>query len=726
MNRKYSLSIPALIALFALAPPAWADAPFSIRAQLPQATSILADGGTLTMQADSLSSVVPATITLTYTGSNTTFAINAIDVVGATDFTLGSLPDLSQGSATYRGTQTVSFALRYQPRASVKATARVSVSYTTGGATGSLTLNLAGVAPEFAFSYIPEGGNPIQVAAGGTMKMALTAIDATSNNVVVVTNKGSGPGVIGGVSLTGTAFSLVGIPLPDVTVESGKELRFTVAFTPKQLAPSTGVVKIVLFDKTVSFDVVGEGSGPDWKYEIVQDGMGSAITAGQVISLPDAEIGEKSTVTLRVTNGGNADGRITAINVAGTGFSLTDAPFVPLTLPIGATATVTVTFAPTQAGRVSGRLRIGNDTFEISGNGLGSVLQFAYTIGSASITVQNNGQVAFSPVAVGGSSTVRFIVSNTGTASASIGSISVVQTGTVFALSQVPAMPITIQPNGSFAFQVAFTPTTMGASSATLKLDTQTFTLAGTGNAPAALPAYKFEGPAAAQDPMAQPAVTLSLSEAYPLVLSGTLTLNFYSEVGVNDPSVQFATGGRTVAFTIPANSTRAVFPNNASQVRVQTGSVAGSITLTPSFQTTEGKIDLTPLNPASFSLSVAQSAPRLLGVSITSKSSSGFTVLVTGLATGRSITQMDFTFSPTSGENVATSKVTLPVESSFVAWYTSTASQAYGSLFTASVPFTMSGDVKNVASIVDTIQSVSVTLTNRLGTSAAQSVNLK
>lgn len=189
---------------------------------------------------------------------------------------------------------------------------------------------------------------------------------------------------------------------------------------------------------------------------------------------------------------------------------------------------------------------------------------------------------------------------------------------------------------------------------------------------------------------------------------------------------MQFATGGRTVAFTIPANSTRAVFPNNASQVRVQTGSVAGSITLTPSFQTAEGKIDLTPLNPASFSLTVAQSAPRLLGVSITGKSTSGFTVLVTGLATGRSITQMDFTFSPTSGENVATSKVTLPVESSFVAWYTSTASQAYGSLFTASVPFTMSGDVKNVANVVDTIQSVSVTLTNRLGTSSAQSVNLK
>jgi len=726
VNRKYSLSILGLAVLFAMAPLASAQAPFSIRAQLPEATTILSDGGTLAMQADSLSSVVSSTITLSYTGSNTSFAINSIDLTGASDFTIGSLPDFSQGSLTYRSSQTVSFALRFQPRTSTKAAGRVAVSYTSGSSTGTLSLNLAGTAPEFAFSYIPDGGNPIPIATGGTMKVALTAINATSNNVVVVTNKGSAPGVISGISLTGTAFSLVGIPLPNVSVDANKELRFTVAFTPKQLAPSTGGIKIVLADRAVSFDLVGEGSGPDWRYEIVQDGVGSAIVAGQAISLPDAVVGDKSTVTVRVTNSGNAEGQITTVNVAGAGFALTDAPFTPLTLPVGGTATATVTFAPTQAGRVSGRLRIGNDTFEISGNGLGSVLTFAYTIGSASITVANNGQVAFTPVAVGGSSTVRFVVNNTGTASTSIGSISVVQTGTTFGLSQVPSLPITIQPNGSFAFQVSFTPTVMGASTATLKLDTQIFTLNGTANAPAALPDYKFEGPSAAQDPMSQPAVSLSLSQAYPLALSGTLTMNFYSEVGVSDPSVQFATGGRTVTFTIPANSTRAVFPNNASQIKVQTGSVAGSITLTPSFQTTDGKIDLTPTNPTSFSLSVAQSAPRLLGVSITSKSTSGFTLLVTGLATGRSVTQMDFTFTPTTGETVATTKVTLPVESSFLAWYTSTASQAYGSLFTASVPFTMQGDVKNVTNVVDTIQSVSVTLTNRLGTSAAQSVSLK
>jgi len=731
VTRYHSLFILGLIAFCALAPVASAQAPFSIRVQMAQATTILADGGTLALQADALSVPVAATLTVAYTGANSTFVINAVDLTGATDFSMSGAPDLSQGALTLSRTQNLVLGVRYAPRSSVKAAGKISIAYSVGvtvGATiGTATLNLTGVAPEFTFSYIAQGGNPIQVGPGDTMTMALTAIAATSNTVVVVTNKGSGPGVINGVSGSGSAFSLVGLPLPQTTVEAGKELRFTVAFTPAQLDPSAGVLQIALFDKTVSFNLAGEGSGPEWAYETIQESTISAILAGQPISLPDAAIGEKSTITVRVTNVGNADGRITAINVSGAGFTLTDQPFVPLTLQADASATVTVTFTPTQAGRVSGRLRIGPDSFEISGNGLGSVVQYAYVIGSASITVLNNGQVAFTPVAVGRTSNVRFTVSNTGTAPTTIGSISIVQTGTVFALTQLAELPVTIQPGGMFSFQLGFTPTTMGASTATLKLDnTQTFTLSGTGNTPAALPDYRFEGPTGPQEPLAQPAVALTLAQAYPLALNGTLTLNFYSEVAASDPAVQFATGGRTTTFIIPANSTRAVFPNNATQIRVQTGSVAGAITLTPSFQTTEGKIDLTPLNPPSFSIAVPQSAPRLLGASITGKTASGFTLLVTGMATGRSVTQIEVQFTPTANETVATTKVTLPVESSFLAWFSTPASQAYGSLFTASVPFSMQGDVNKVTNVVDTLQSLSVTISNRLGTTAAQSVNLK
>ena len=140
---------------------------------------------------------------------------------------------------------------------------------------------------------------------------------------------------------------------------------------------------------------------------------------------------------------------------------------------------------------------------------------------------------------------------------------------------------------------------------------------------------------------------------------------------------------------------------------------VAGSIVLTPSFQT-DGGIILTPIDPPALSLTVASAAPRLLSLQVTGRTSTGFQLLVTGLATSRQITQIDLTFTATSGENIGSSRVTIAAESSFNAWYQGTASAQFGSQFTATIPITLSGDVVNVTTLVETIRSVSAILTNR------------
>src|SRR5207249_3505738 len=170
---------------------------------------------------------------------------------------------------------------------------------------------------------------------------------------------------------------------------------------------------------------------------------------------------------------------------------------------------------------------------------------------------------------------------------------------------------------------------------------------------------------------------------------------------------------------------TQAVFPNNSTTMRLQTGTVAGTITLTPSF-VTDGGINLTPTIPPALNMTVAQSAPRLLSVQVSNKTASAVTLLVTGYATGRSITQIDVAFTPVSGEDVATTKLSLNVDASFTAWYQGAASQQFGSQFTATLPFTLQGDVVNVTNVTDAIQSVAVTLTNRQGVSTTQSVNLR
>jgi hypothetical protein len=386
---------------------------------------------------------------------------------------------------------------------------------------------------------------------------------------------------------------------------------------------------------------------------------------------------------------------------------------------------VVVSFTPSTPGKSTGRLRIGADNFNLEASTLGSNVTFSYSAGGDSTAIQNAGTIVFTPAAVGGSSTATFVARNEGTASSLINSISVTGTGTVFSVGNLPALPMRLEPGGSIAIPLTFTPVTVGANTGTLRIDTNSFTLSAASNPPAALPDYTFQGATGNVEAQQQPAIGFSLNNPYPLALSGVLTLNFTSEVFANDPAVQFASGGRTIPFTIPANTRQALFPNAATQMRIQTGTVAGAITLTPSFTTTAGAIDLTPTVPAALTLRIPQAAPQLLNVVLSAKTSNGFTLLVTGYATGRSLTQMDFALTPTSGENVSTTKLTLNVDSTFSAWYQSTASQAFGSLFTASIPFTLAGDLKNVKELIETVQSVSVTITNRQGVSTARSVNL-
>ena len=303
-----------------------------------------------------------------------------------------------------------------------------------------------------------------------------------------------------------------------------------------------------------------------------------------------------------------------------------------------------------------------------------------------------------------------------------INSISLASAESEFRLLDVPPLPLALAGGATSTFRIEFAPTAVGSATDTLRIDDASFTLSGTGNQPEDLPGFRYEGPSGAQPPRSQPAIGLTLDSPYPLRVRGTLTLAFTSDGFTDDPSVQFATGGRTVDFTIEADGTQAVFPNNTTQVRIQTGTVAGTITVTPSFAT-DGGTDLTPEDPLTQVMSVAAAAPQVTNVVISQISGVSLTLEVTGFSTPRSVTRMDLSFNPVPGEDVSTRSLSLNVESSFTAWYQNTQSRPFGSQFTASVTLELFGDVNDVADLVATIDSISVTLTNAFGTSDSMSV---
>jgi len=108
---------------------------------------------------------------------------------------------------------------------------------------------------------------------------------------------------------------------------------------------------------------------------------------------------------------------------------------------------------------------------------------------------------------------------------------------------------------------------------------------------------------------------------------------------------------------------------------------------------------------------------PTITSVALASRTTSGFEIVIVGYSTPRSLSQAAFRFAPRPGSNVQSPDVTVNVTNQFTTWYQGTDSQQFGSQFRLRIPFTVQGDI-------NAIGSVSVTLTNAVGTSEPTSTS--
>jgi hypothetical protein len=378
-------------------------------------------------------------------------------------------------------------------------------------------------------------------------------------------------------------------------------------------------------------------------------------------------------------------------------------------------------FFPAKAGVATGRLQVGNDLFNLTGTGLGAALSLAVDLGLGPVAVADKAIVSLPNTGVGDKRPVYINVTNTGNVQAIVSGIGV--TGTGFSIVGLPNIPATLSPSQTIQFQVQFAPTTVAVVPGVVTVNDLSLTLLGVGAAPPALPAVTFTNLPTTVSPLQQPAVGLQLAAAYPYDLKGTLTLSFLSDSYVDDPAIQFATGGRTINFKIPANSTNAIFlqasgANFGTLVPFQTGTISGVITLSAAAFTV-GQVDITPGTFPSRSLQIPSGPPQLSSVRVDSMTGSQMVLLISGYSTTRSVSQLSFKFTGVPGSNVATSNLNVDVSSAFANWYSNSASATFGSQFTVSVTVTISGDPT-------ALQSIAVTATNANGTSGAQTVTLR
>jgi hypothetical protein len=254
-------------------------------------------------------------------------------------------------------------------------------------------------------------------------------------------------------------------------------------------------------------------------------------------------------------------------------------------------------------------------------------------------------------------------------------------------------------------------------------LDAQQFLLSGFGSPPPPIPPYTFTGASGNQAPMSQIAIGLSLASGYSIEIDGKLTLCVDNGGLTSDPAVQFASGGRVVAFTIPPNATQAIFSGGNSAISLQTGTVAGTITITPSFAL-PSNLDVTPAAPATVSLTIPTGPPHLVTGLVSQQSANSVTLQIFGYGPTRALSTLQFQFLSLSGANVGDA-ISLNVQPNAQAWFSSLQSANFGGQFVVSVPFSLTSNQSSASSALSLLQSVSITASNDLGTSNAVKVAL-
>ena len=220
---------------------------------------------------------------------------------------------------------------------------------------------------------------------------------------------------------------------------------------------------------------------------------------------------------------------------------------------------------------------------------------------------------------------------------------------------------------------------------------------------------------------MQQIPVAIAIGAAYPLNISGVVSLTFLPSVtpstGVDDQMIQFASGGTcttgaphtcTINFTIPAGSTAPLFPSGANPT-VLTGTTAGIINVTTSMNINGAPPFFTTTKP----ITNPSGVPFISSVTF-QQTPGGVTVTVVGFSSTREMVSGLFHFAPATGKTFATPDVTVSLAAPFLAWWSNTAqSNPYGTQFTLTAPFTLSTQSTSVV-------SVTVTLTNTKGASNA------
>ena len=299
-----------------------------------------------------------ATASINLSNSGTAAVTVSQATVSGAGFTISGSP----AGQTIQPGQSVSFTAQFSPTSVGSDSGSVSIA--SNAPNSPLTIALSGTGTQPQIAAIPSKAPFGSVAVGDSNSQTIT-----------VTNGGTANLVISQGTVTGSGFHISGLSAP-LTIPAGSNATFNAVFTPTGAGTVTGSISL-------------SSNAPNSPYVIGLSGTGVAGTqllTFNVSSLSFGNVNEGSTSNLpaTLTNTGNASVTISASNISGAGFTVSGISPGESLSP-SQSLPVTVQFAPTVAGAVSGNLSLvsnatNSPAISLSGTG---TQQVSHTVGVA-------------------------------------------------------------------------------------------------------------------------------------------------------------------------------------------------------------------------------------------------------------------------------------------------------------------------------------------------------
>ena len=371
--------------------------------------------------------------------NNTTSSVTIASIQGLTsEFQVTGLTlpvTLAAGQAT-------SFSVVFSPTEVGDPT--ITISFDNSSSQAIVTLPTTGVGATVG-KLLP---NPSQIVFGNVI------VGSTQSGTVALSNSGGTTLNITSATLSGAGFTMSNLAVP-MTLQPGGATSATITFAP----PSTGS-----FTGSITFATIADGVSNNLVFNLAGAGVppGTLTPSPSSLAFGSIQVGTKTSLSETLTNTGAASVTITQVTPSGTGFSVSGLT-LPVTLTSNQTVSFNANFSPTSAGAATGSLSIVSNasnsplTIPLSGTAL-----------AAGALSASPSSASFGNVTVGSNQTVPVIVTNTGGESVTISSAAASGTGFSFT-GQTP--PVTLNAGQSATFNAVFTPTTAGAATGTLTIN---------------------------------------------------------------------------------------------------------------------------------------------------------------------------------------------------------------------------------------------------------------